>query len=68
MPGISIYLPLNRSRGLLLRLVARIARPPTRRAGAPPRGHAVLPAHLRQDVGLPPIEEPPPVPLPQWRL
>ncbi|MEM9636094.1 MAG: hypothetical protein AAGA94_00480 [Pseudomonadota bacterium] len=60
MPSLSIYIPFSRSRGLLLRLAAILIRSKSKgRTRA--RGHAQLPAYLRQDVGLlPEIERPPP--------
>ncbi len=60
MPNLSIYIPFNRSRGLLLRLVAVLIS--TKRRASIPRGRAQLPAHLRKDVGLlPEPEHPPPI-------
>lgn len=60
MPSLSIYIPFNRSRGLLVRLVAVLIRP-VRRSRPVPRGRVELPSYLRQDVGLPPdVELPPP--------
>ena len=61
MPSVSLYIPVNRSSGLLLRLVAILARRPD---GERPvlRRISELPDYLRKDVGLPPeIERPPPL-------
>ncbi len=61
MPNLSLYIPLSRSRGLLLRLLFILARRP--RSEHPVlRGHVELPDYLKKDVGLPPeVERPPPV-------
>ncbi|WP_299670573.1 hypothetical protein [uncultured Roseobacter sp.] len=60
MPSLSFYIPVSRSRGLLLRLVAILARPP-RRHRSYLRGRTELPEYLRADVGLlPEVERPPP--------
>ncbi len=60
MPSLSLYIPLKRPRGLLLRLMVDYA---SRPSGERPvlRRLADLPDYLREDVGLPPrIERPPP--------
>ncbi|KIC45434.1 hypothetical protein [Tateyamaria sp. ANG-S1] len=65
MPTLSLYIPLSRSRGVVLRLAAILApRPDTARSV--PRGHVDLPAYLKKDVGLP-IEVERPLP-PHVRL
>ncbi len=62
MPTLSLYIPFSRSRGLLLRLVARLTQRPTR-TRSNLRRRADLPTYLRRDVGLlPEIERPPPAP------
>lgn len=61
MPTLSLYIPLSRTRGLLLRLAAVLARR-LPKARSVPRGHVDLPAYLRKDVGLPAeVERPPPL-------
>ncbi|WP_299826782.1 hypothetical protein [uncultured Roseobacter sp.] len=61
MPNLSLYIPLSRSRGVLLRLVAVLIRSP-RRLPRDPYARAHLPAYLREDVGLEPeVEHPPPL-------
>lgn len=60
MPTLSLYIPLKRSRGLLLRLDAVFALRSSRERPVL-RKLAELPDYLREDVGLPPqIERPPP--------
>ncbi len=61
MPSLSLYIPLSRSHGLLLRLVESLVR---RLGGERPVQfrRAELPDYLRKDVGLPPeVERPPPL-------
>jgi hypothetical protein len=60
MPSLLLYVPISRSRGLLLRLVAIFTPPPS--VGRPVlRRIDKLPDYLRKDVGLPPeVERPPP--------
>lgn len=63
MPNLSLYIPLNRSRHLLLRLAVTLV--PRHLGEHPaPRGHVDLPDYLKKDVGLPPeVERPPPLDL-----
>lgn len=61
MPSLSFYIPLSRSRGLLLRLAAVLARR-SDKVRAAPRGHVELPEYLKKDVGFPEeVERPPPL-------
>ncbi|GGX55130.1 hypothetical protein GCM10007385_24490 [Tateyamaria omphalii] len=60
MPSLSLYIPLSRSHGLLLRLAAVLARRPDK-ARSVPRGRVELPDYLKKDVGLSSeVERPPP--------
>ena len=60
MPSLSLYLPFGRSRVVLLRIVAILAKRPHRKRPLP-IGKVDMPDYLRKDVGLPPeVERPPP--------
>ncbi len=60
MPSLLLYIPISRSRGLILRLAAIFARRPSEERAVLHRT-SELSDHLRKDVGLPPkIEHPPP--------
>lgn len=61
MPTLSLYIPLSRSRGVLLRLAVAIAQR-TSRDRPIRRKLPELPDSLREDVGLPAkLERPPPL-------